>query len=91
MNYWISDLSTDLDAAHRAIAHAPSIAAKRTSYYEIAGDYETTPPYDEMLHDLGKLIAAARAACREIKSLKGHTHQWNDDGFCNVCSADGNA
>ena len=26
-----------------------------------------------------------------LRSVRGHAHQWNDDGYCDVCGADGRA
>ena len=63
---------------------------RRAQYAELAGE-STVPVYKARLAEIGRAIAALKRAHADLSELQAHAHEWNDDGFCSICGADGNA
>lgn len=64
-------------------------AARRQEYVELGGlDFNS---YRDMQGKIGKAIKELREVARELKSLNGHCHKWNDNDYCSICGADGRA
>lgn len=62
-------------------------ALRSQEYYDLSGPWGDGP--DEPAHPLNDLEAALSEALAEVRSLRVHAHEWDDDSRCVVCGADG--
>ena len=46
---------------------------------------------DECPSELAKLERALAAALRDVRQVRSHVHEWDDNQYCSICGADGNA
>lgn len=56
-------------------------AGKREQYWELGGHDGPEP--------LECLERALQRALDEVRELRGHEHQWNEDDYCDICGRDG--
>ena len=82
-------MSHSLEECFQIIESLPRKLARAEEYMHLAGivpeDYDATErPYDEAIRILKHTL-------ERIEMLKNHTHQWNDDDYCDICGADGRA
>jgi len=48
-------------------------------------------PYPSVLADIDATIGMLKGFRRDVQSLGGHCHDWNDSDYCSICGADGRA
>lgn len=59
--------------------------ARRAEYRALSGTEDETPdPYQVAIQE-------ALETMEMLRAMRGHSHAWSAEGFCEVCGADGNA
>ena len=52
---------------------------------------ESGNAYTPAIEEAEQAINDLRQYILDVNSLANHTHNWNNNGFCSICGADGNA
>lgn len=66
------------EAVSAGIAHA----SRAREYADIAGEEDDS---FQLLED------QLQSALVEVRSVRHHQHEWNEDDYCDICGADGRA
>jgi hypothetical protein len=80
----VADLLAQIESL---TAQAVRATARQAQFVALAGE-DPAEHYRSVRAQLG---GVAMLACRELKALATHRHDWNDDDYCNACGADGRA
>lgn len=75
-------LERDTSSYHADLMMLVRKATRSDEYADLAGEVPTK---------LRALKAAAEAIAKDIETLLGHEHEWNDSDYCSICGADGRA
>lgn len=78
------------ETIERLYSRMDRLTCRWQEYYEL-GDPGGKSPFRQSLDELDAAIGLLKRYRREMQSLAGHSHRWNEDDYCSVCGADGRA
>lgn len=78
------------ETIQRLYSRMDRLTCQSQHYYEL-GDPGGISPFRQSLNELDAAIGLLKRCRREMQTLAGHAHRWNDDDYCSICGADGRA
>lgn len=75
----------------KAIAFFGESTRRGATYADLGGDFSAADVYNEAIQDLQNIINAAKELQTELRQLRSHEHDWDDNSYCTLCGADGRA